>query len=408
MDITQIKAYCKEIRERIEREQIACFEGMDRPLFFICMKYPGIWLEHVQDAILYAEMEPAATPVAKNTLDLFIDRQTEEGQYPCYVLDPARTHSGYKEMVGYSQLQECVSFASLCLRYVKRTGDAGMLGKAYRAGVKWVGWLKKYRMTTGRGLVEMFVGYDTGHDWSGRLNGLSCMGNYVKDGKHQNASILPPDDDVAPALAVDLNCNFYATHRALAEMARMLGKEAEAEQWEKGAAEIKKNLFRYCYNAGDAFFYDVDKHGNQRKYLSCTIFHLFQEGVLDEKEDAEAVRQIKERHIKNPNEFWTPYPFPSMAVSDPSTENHAKMNSWGYFTMGLIVLRANLWMDRYGMGEEFDHVCRRWLEAWTEHYGIIKFGQELDPITGVPSPCAEWYSATMVSYLYAARRLGIA
>jgi hypothetical protein len=32
-------------------------------------------------------------------------------------------------------------------------------------------------------------------------------------------------------------------------------------------------------------------------------------------------------------------------------------------------------------------------------------GQELDPISGVPTECSEWYSSTMLFYLYAAKRL---
>lgn len=34
----------------------------------------------------------------------------------------------------------------------------------------------------------------------------------------------------------------------------------------------------------------------------------------------------------------------------------------------------------------------------------VPFGQELDPVTGIPSPCSQYYSSTMLFYLYAARR----
>ena len=131
------------------------------------------------------------------------------------------------------------------------------------------------------------------------------------------------------------------------------------------------------------------------------------EKVLDPAEDGALIRTIYERHIKNPEEFWTEYPFRSMAVSDPSTKGHAESNCWGYYTMGLTALRCTRWMDEYGMSADFDVLCGKWLQAWTACYDHFKLGQELDPITGEPSPASEWYSSTMLFYWYAALRLKI-
>ena len=46
--------------ERIEKVHIACFRGMEKPLFLISEQYPGLWLEHVYDS-------------AGNAIHLFID-----------------------------------------------------------------------------------------------------------------------------------------------------------------------------------------------------------------------------------------------------------------------------------------------------------------------------------------------
>ncbi len=54
-----------------------------------------------------------------------------------------------------------------------------------------------------------------------------------------------------------------------------------------------------------------------------------------------------------------------------------------------------------------DALCEKWLEAWTRCYDSFKLGQELDPFTGEPSACSEWYSSCMLFYIYAARRLAI-
>lgn len=406
----RVRIICDKISQRIEEKHIGCFYGSDAPLFFISTEYPGLWLEHVYDAVFYAKLSgkllPERLAIAKNTIQFFMDNQTAEGQYPCYYRDPARAVNWQGEFMGYSHIQECVSFPALCLEVCRMAKDPCLTEQVYESAKKWDGWLRKYRMTRGQGLIEQFVGYDTGHDWSGRIQGFSCPGSYERDGRSMNAAILP-QDDVVPVIAVDMNANFYGTQKALAALARLCGKEQEAQEWEKQAAEVKQRLFEVCYDQEDAFFYDVDKHGKKRKYLSSTIFHLFQEKVLDPDADGALIREIYTRHIKNPEEFWTAYPFPSMAVCDPSCEGHKPGNCWGYFSQALIALRCTRWMDDYGFGQDFDYICRKWLEAWTRCFDDMKLGQELDPFTGEPSQCSEWYSSCMLFYLYAAQRLGI-
>ena len=403
----QPKELCVEISERLKNNHIGIFKGHDKPLFLISEHYAGVWLEHVYDSVFYAMMNPGEIKLAENTINIFIDNQSESGQLPCYILDGNKKNCSLEESVGYTQIQECVSFAKLCLMTYELNKDIEFLKKVYAACKKWENWLSNTRMTLNSGLVEMFVGFDTGHDNSGRLQGLSCKGKYIlPNGTKANAEVLPPNEKVAPVIAVDMNCNYFATLMALSKMAELLNFTSESEKYHKKAKDVKKRLFEVCFDPCDVFFYDVDKNGNKRKYLSSTIFHLFLEGVLDKNEDAELIDELYDLHINNPNEFATPYPFPSMAVCDPSCRDHTTRNCWGYYSQGLISLRATMWMDQYGFSDDFDNLCKKWVEAWTKHYDILKFGQELDPISGVPTRSSEWYSSTMLFYLYAVNRLG--
>ena len=399
LDTARVREIARIAEDRIRNVHIGLFQGTDKPLFLISETYPGIWMEHVYDSVFYASRRPEYLYLAENTVNLFMDRQSEEGQLPFAVMRSGSTR--------YAQIQECVSFYTLCLEVWRMNRDPAFLEKAYESGKKWDAWLRAHRMTTGRGLVEMFFGYDTGHDNSGRLEGMACPGNYSVNGVEQNAAVLPPDDGITPILAVDMNANLYGNEKALAEMARQLGRPEEAAAWNASAARIKENLFRHCFSEEDAFFYDADRNGALRKYRSSTIFHLFLERVLDPEEDRELIARIYREHLKNPEEFWTPYPFPSMAVNDPSCAHHAARNCWGYYTMGLIVLRCTRWMDAYGWSADYDHICEMWLRAWTRCFDRVPLGQEIDPITGEPTPCSPWYSSSMLSYLNAAGRLGI-
>ena len=409
LDPSKVRKISGVIIDRIKNIQVACFKNTDKPLFLISDQYPGLWLEHTFDSIMLARLEPSYLDIAVNTINLFIDNQTDEGQLPFNVIDENKRPDWVRpeNLIGYSQIQECVSFYTLCLEVYLMVKDMDLLERIYESGKNWDKWLRRYRMTTNRGLIEMFCGFDTGHDNSGRLQGMSCDWNYTIDGIPQNASVLPPDDGITPIIAVDMNCNFYGDEKALAKIARILGRDDEAEQWEHSAAEIKKKLFEYCYDEQDAFFYDVDRNGKKRKYLSSTILHLFLERVLDKERDSEIIDRIYREHIKNPKEFWTAYPIPSMAISDPSVEAHATFNCWGYYTQATIVLRCIRWMDYYGYSDDMNYILEKWLEAWTNCYDEVKLGQEIDPITGKPTKCSEWFSSCMMDYLYAARRLNI-
>ena len=401
-----IRSLCQKIRDRIDDFHIRKFEGIDDELFLISAQYPGVWMEHVYDSLMFARLDKRGEKLSENIINLFIDNATDEGQLPCYILNKALWRHDIP-IYGYSQIQECVSFATLCLETCEMTGNKVLLKKCYEAVFKWMGWFEKYRQTRKTGLIEMFFGYDTGHDESSRLEGLSCPGNYVKDGITQNAAVLPPQEKVAPILAVDMNCNYYANLFALSEMAKKLSLDEQSLMWAEKAKKVKELIFEYCFDKDDAFFYDVDKNGNKRKSRSCTVFHLFMEHLLDKKEDEKLIEEIKKRYLKNPDEFFTPYPYPSMSIAQSKDKPHVERNCWGYFSQGLIALRCTRWMDDYDMSEEFDILCEKWLTAWTDCFDEIKFGQELDPISGHSSPSSEWYSSTMLFYLYSAKRLGI-
>ena len=166
IDTAKVREIARIASERIQKKHIGCFTGLDKPLFLISEQYPGLWLEHAYDAVFYASMKPEYVYLAENTVNFFIDRQTEDGQLPFAVMRDGQ--------VRYSQIQECVSFYSLCLEVYRMNRDAALLARAYESGRRWDNWLRRHRMTTGRGLVEMFFGYDTGHDNSGRLEGMAC------------------------------------------------------------------------------------------------------------------------------------------------------------------------------------------------------------------------------------------
>ena len=120
--------------------------------------------------------------------------------------------------------------------------------------------------------------------------------------------------------------------------------------------------------------------------------------------DQSLADRVIERHMFNEKEFWAPIPFPSLAMDEERWVKNLSGNSWNYYSQGLTALRTTLWMVRYGKEEQMEEIMRRWIEAWYAD-GRFDFGQELDPITGVPSTSSPMYSSAMLYFLVAIRRL---
>ncbi len=391
----------EKIRERyalamstVTEKNISFFKNSDVPLFRISDTYPGIWLEHAYDSVFFARLEPKYLYVAKNVLSVFLNNQKADGQLPCYFID--RGKDTVRPEYGYSQIQECVAFFGLCLEYYEMSGDTEFLRKAFEKGVKWIKWGEEKRMPSGKGLIESFCGFDDGHDNSPRKNGMTYDGR----AKNSDAAQYPDGDAVLPMISPDVNAVYYGNLAALGSMAKILDMPREEKLYREKAAYVKKRIFEICYDRNDSFFYDVDKNGNMRKYLSISVTNVFSEHMLTPEE----MDVIYEKHMKNPDEFYTPYPFPSIAKSDPCFVQNLPGNSWGYYSQALTALRCTRWMDFYGKSADFDEILEKWVDKQT--FGnTLMFAQELNPLTGEPSDCSQWYSSCMLVYIYAVRRL---
>ena len=252
-----ITARYNEAMDRIKTKNIGCFKDYDKPLFLISDEYPGVWLEHAYDSVFFAKLEPQYADIAKNVLKLFLDRQKPDGQLPCFIID--RNKNTSMPQYGYSQIQECVSFLRLCFEYFEISDDLDFLKYAYDKGKNWVAWCEEKRMPRKTGLIEMFCGYDDGHDNSPRKKGMKYSGT----AKNDDAAQYPESDEVLPVIAPDVNAVYFGDLLALSDMAKVLKIDSEAEFYKAKAEKVKRKIIDICYDEEDEFFYDVDKNGKK-------------------------------------------------------------------------------------------------------------------------------------------------
>jgi len=363
--------------------------GFDKPVLNEGGVYRGIWLEcGPMEGAIYGRLAPGvdtqtAHAVAIDSHDVFFHHQREDGYLPCWV-------SGDK--VGSHSIQMVVPIAKTAWETARLTGDEAFLARAYDACAAWDGWLARNRDTRGTGLCEAFCEFDTGHDGSPRFAGLPCA---------------CPDDDAAkcpnagqlPYLAPDLSATLYGGRVALAAMAEHLGKAEDAKRWHDLAGRTRELIINHCYCPDDECFYDVGADGEFIRIRGDVLTRVFSERVVDQQ----MFDRIYQRHIKDPEAFWTPYPLPSIAANDPAFVKKLPKNSWGGATQALTALRTPRWFGHYGKADDHRHLMTQWVEAIA---AAPDFMQQMNPWTGEFST-SEGYSPAMLVFVEFVGRLGL-
>ncbi len=344
--------------------------------------YGGIWLEDgPQEALLYAPLNREVGAAGHN---IFFQLQRSDGYLPCYVRF---------NWVGSSQIQMVVPIAATALELFALTQDEQFLTQAYRSCAAWDDWLVRYRNTRGTGLCEVFCGYDTGQDNSPRFKGIPWA---CPQGDARQCPHVPG----MPRLAPDLSATVYGGRVALAGMATILGKPAEAARWMEKADAIRSAIMKWCFDSGDLCFYDRDTENRFVKVRSVALLRVLGEHVVDDK----LFEAIYRKHVHNPREFWTPYPFPSIAADDPLFDHSLPRNSWGGASQTLTALRAPRWMEHYGKPADLTHLMSQWVQALT---GGGEFQQQANPWTGALSTGTGYSPAMLLLIEFVSRLYGI-
>ena len=378
----------------------------DQPMLMEGAVYPGAWMEcGPQEALVYAGLRrfvpitdgpQSPLAVARANHMGFFALQTDEGQLPSSIKVSGE--------VGFGQLQMVVPIAATAWELVQRTHDDELLHAAYTACSRWDAWLRRYRDTRRTGLVEGFCTYDTGHDNSPRWKGIP---NRCPD---SDARKCPPIASM-PRLCPDLSATVYGARIALAAMAHALGKPDDAARWQQDAETLRLLILSKLYDPEDAAFYDLDAQNRFVKVRGDVITRVLGEHVLklDIPGDRRIFDAVWTRQLHNPAAFWTPYPFPSIAIDDPAFVRPIPRNSWGGAAQALTALRAPRWMEHYGKRAELRTLMHAWVTA-IAHSGTDggpgEFRQQMDPLTGEFTRAdRSGYSPAALVYLDFVRRL---
>lgn len=113
---------------------------------------------------------------------------------------------------------------------------------------------------------------------------------------------------------VDLACYLVREYRAMAALARMLGKSAAAAAYARRAAALTRRIQTHLWSARDGTFYNRDRRTGQ--FIRVPEWTNLTPLWARVATPAQA-RILITRHVLNPREFWSPDGIRSLAPASP-------------------------------------------------------------------------------------------
>lgn len=177
----------------------------------------------------------------------------------------------------------------------------------------------------------------------------------------------PRFDTSSDLFAIDLSCYMANETRFMKKIADELGDKENADYFDRWHKKIKADINSTLWCEQDGFYYDYDiKNNCFNKVQSVATFLPVLAGVCDKKQCAKLVA-----HLKNPDEFGTEFPVPSISKKDKN--------------FGTDMWRGPVWIN-------YNYMIAKGLAE----YGYIDISSKIQEKT--ISVINEWYNRTGTVY----------
>jgi len=293
--------------------------------------------------------------IAETLIENLFQMQEESGFIPiCY--------SHAVGSVNYATQPPLITFA-----LSRIAASSGLQQRLYPKLEKFYFWLEQNRKLPG-GLYGWKTGGESGMDNSPRFDDLPGEATTEKNLDY-TGRVMPPQ-----TAHIDLSCMMALFCEDMAEIAAQSGMTGEAELWLGRNAELKNKINSFLFDDESGFYFDREENGKWHKIKTVASFWALTAGVAEEKQARALVS-----HLMNPEEFFTPFPVPSVALDE-------KCFCYNYWRGPVWVNTCYAVVDglrRYGFAEEANAISDRIIAGikrdW-EHSGHL--WEIYDPLGG--------------------------
>ena len=227
----------------------------------------------------------------------------------------------------------------------RQSGDAKRLARVYPILKRYFQWIKDNR----RRENGLYYFEDTGS---------SGMDNSPRSG--YAATNLAGSD----VCFIDLSCQQLLSARKLADIAELIGKKKDADEFNKEAETLKKLINHYCWSDRTGFYYDCFIRSNpesRHNFVSCKTAAAFW-AILSGAADTHQINSLV-NHLSDPEEFATLHPVPTLSRKDPNyTPSGGYWLGSVWAPTNYMIVRGLVEHKQYGLAREI--VCKH-LNAMT-------------------------------------------
>lgn len=362
--------------ERLLKDNIKDYNG--RKVLIEGSFYRNVWLEtQPMGGCMYAKRN---VEVALNNFLIFVRYQRRDGRFPGMI--QKTDGSG---VVAYYDWMQGLYFAHHALRMCDWIGEdeeyLRMIADSLEA---FYGYLMRYRTGNPDGIPETWCLWDTGEDNCARftMNGADngCWGGEQP----------PVGCGLLPFRSMEYAGYCYDMADTLAKIHRKLDTGREAE-WRAAAEDMRARVIRSLWDEDAGACFDRDRNGDVIPSLShinlrCMHLGLFTQEMAD---------TFIEKHLLDPEEFWTKLPLTSTAIHDPFFVND-RNNNWSGACQGLTWQRAIDALLNYGRHDLVVTLGKLWIENLARNGRYV---QQYDPFTGEHNGTQNGYGPTMLAAL---------
>ena len=183
-----------------------------------------------------------------------------------------------------------------------------------------------------------------------------------------------------------LNSLLYKAEMDLAEMATMLGKQAETKKWKAAAEERKKLINKYMWNAEKGMYFDWDfETGKQSTYNYVTTFYPLWVGLATPEQAGAVMKNIGIFEHEG-----------GLAMSDQQTGVQWDL-PYGWAPTMLIAAQG---MRKAGYNVDADRVSVEFLETINKNYkGTGTIREKYNVVTGSDeAPVLAGYHENLIGF----------
>jgi len=330
--------------------------------------YVGVWQwDAYFHALAYRHVEKN---LAHDQIRIVLDHQRQDGMIPDAIHDEGTVTRLDFPVVADVTKPPLLAWAAYKL--YELDGDREFQDEIYEPIVRWNNWWFEQNDLDGNGLCEYQHPFSSGLDDS------------------------PLWDDGMPVESPDLNTYLYLQQEALAKIARVIGKDEDAEMWQRRADEIARRMIDLAWDPTSGLFWA--SHNGDRVNVR-TPFNLFP--LITGQMPSDIAERLV-AHLTDERQFWSRYPIPTVAMDDPKYDPFKMWRGPTWVNVNYLLIEG---LQRSGYSDLAQELRTRTLDLICCRNDIYEY---YHPVTGENPPNAAsmfgWSSAVFIDLAIQAAR----